>query len=90
VTLRGASDWVRVEDHIKLWDSLKKEGITVTIKVNWGRKTIEDCSTEGELSEKEEEEEEEEKNKPKRRVYLCLHSPLFSSVLVTNIREQLQ
>jgi len=77
VTLRGTSDWVRVEDLIKLWDSLKKKGITVTIKVNWGRKAIKDCTTEEEVSE---EEEKEEKNKSKRRVYLCLHSPLFSSV----------
>lgn len=36
VILRGASDWTRVKDHIRLWESLKKKGITVTIRVNWG------------------------------------------------------
>jgi hypothetical protein len=25
VTLKGASDWVRVKDLIRLWDSLKKK-----------------------------------------------------------------
>jgi len=34
VTLKGASDWVRVKDLIRLWDSLKKKGITVTVKAN--------------------------------------------------------
>jgi hypothetical protein len=32
VTLRNASDWVRVKNHIKLWNSLKKKRITVIIK----------------------------------------------------------
>ncbi len=34
VTLKGASDWVRVKDLIRLWDSLKKKKITVTVKAN--------------------------------------------------------
>jgi len=77
VTLRGTSNWVKVKDLIKLWDSLKKKEITVTIKANWGRKAIKDCTTEKKVFE---EEEKEKKNKSKRQVYLCLHSPLFSSV----------
>ncbi len=36
VTLRDTSNWVKVKNLIKLWDSLKKKEITVIIKVNWG------------------------------------------------------
>ncbi len=83
VTLRGTADWASVEEHVKLWDSIKKKGITVTIRANWGRKAMEDYTTE----EEEKEEEEEEKNKPKRQVYLCLSSLLFSSVFTNKYQR---
>ncbi len=38
VTLRSVNDWQLVKNLIKLWDELKRKGITVTIKANWGQK----------------------------------------------------
>jgi len=62
VTLRNASNWTRVKNHIKLWDNLKKKEITVTIKVNWGWKSIADYTTE---KKKKKKKEKKKKNKPK-------------------------
>ncbi len=60
MTLKSTSDWVKVKNLIKLWDSLKKKEITVIIKVNWGQKAIKDCITEKKVFKKE---EKKKKNK---------------------------
>jgi hypothetical protein len=38
----------------------KEEGITVTVRANWGRKALKDYTTEKDEEEEKEEEEEEE------------------------------
>ena len=66
VALRDTNDWQKVKDLVKLWDSNKRKGITVTIRADWGRKAAEDITTASEES--AEEEVVEEENKSKRRV----------------------